>query len=50
MKKVHTETVSFGDQALLNDKPRMARVITQTDCHFITMSKFDFKTCIAKFN
>ena len=50
MKKVHTETIAFGELALIDDKPRRARIIAQTDCHLATVSKSDFNACIAKFN
>jgi hypothetical protein len=50
MKKVHTETSSFGELALIDDKPRRARIIASTDLHLATVSKMDFNSCIAKFN
>ena len=49
LKKVHTETRDFGAAAIIDNKPRTARVITVTDCDFATVSMNDFKNCLAKF-
>ena len=35
--------------AIIDNKPRTARVITVTDCDFATVSMNDFKNCLAKF-
>jgi len=48
MQTVHTITSggSFGELALENRKPRAARVVTVTDCHFATVCKEDFDKCL----
>ena len=33
---------SFGEGALLNDKPRGASILCKTDCYFAVMNKLDF--------
>ena len=32
----------FGEYGLMNDKPRMATIITREDCYFFTVKKEDF--------
>ena len=49
MKMVHRETRDFGGSALRDDKPRTARILTKTDCHFAIVTKRDFKNCLSKF-
>jgi CRP-like cAMP-binding protein len=52
MTKVHAykSGSSFGELALMNDKPRAASIITTSECHFATLSKADYKKCLAKFD
>lgn len=52
MTKVHSYKSggSFGELALRDDKPRAAKIITTSDCHFVTLSKSDFDKCIAQFD
>ena len=33
---------SFGEKALINNKPRSATVVTITDCEFIIIDKASF--------
>ena len=33
----------FGEQALMNDKPRGATILCKTDVHVAVMNKYDFK-------
>lgn len=39
---------SFGELALLNHKPRAARVLTETKCEFATMNKESYDRILAK--
>ena len=34
---------SFGEFALLNDKPRSATIVAKTACHFAVLNKFEFR-------
>jgi CRP-like cAMP-binding protein len=38
------EGESFGELALINDAPRMATVVSYTECIFAVLSKKDFST------
>ena len=38
----------FGEQALINNKPRMATVKCLEDCYFGVMSREDYKQSIGK--
>jgi len=42
MRKVHVEKNDFGDSSLIDNKPRTARIITATPCHFALIHKNDF--------
>lgn len=37
---------SFGELALINNKPRAATIKCITPCHFAVMSKADYKKCL----
>lgn len=39
---------SFGELALINNKPRAATVKCLTDCHFAVLSKSDFEILLKK--
>lgn len=39
---------SFGEQALLNEKPRAATIICTKDSHFATFNKFNYQRIIGK--
>ena len=39
---------SFGELALIGNKPRAARIRTLTECHFVVMTKHEFNRCLAK--
>eukprot|EP00347_Sterkiella_histriomuscorum_P010646 403375474 len=39
---------SFGELALITNKPRAARIKCLTDCHFAVMSKHEYNRCLAK--
>jgi CRP-like cAMP-binding protein len=51
MSKVHSygSGNSFGELALKDNKPRAATIVTTQDCYFATISKSDYKRCLAKF-
>jgi CRP-like cAMP-binding protein len=39
---------SFGELALINNKPRAATIHCEEGCHFAVMSKKDYKECLIK--
>ncbi len=39
---------SFGELALLDNKPRAARILCITDCHFAVMNKEDYNKSLSK--
>jgi len=39
---------SFGEGALINDKPRAATILCKTDCYFAVMNKLDFMVLLHK--
>lgn len=39
---------SFGELALINNRPRAATIICKEDCHFITINKKSFNHAISK--
>ena len=39
---------SFGELALITNKPRAARIKCITECHFAVMTKHEYTRCLAK--
>ena len=39
---------SFGEMALINNKPRGATILCKEDCHFATMGQEDYKSTLMK--
>ena len=39
---------SFGELALINDKPRAATITCESDSHFLVVNKHTFKTTVEK--
>ncbi len=51
LQRVHTlgSGGSFGEIALIEDKPRQARVVAITDLHLAIVQKDDYDKCLLKF-
>ena len=39
---------SFGELALLQDKPRAASIVAETDCHFALLGRRDYERILEK--
>jgi CRP-like cAMP-binding protein len=48
MQLIHTYKPGgyFGELALEDSRPRAARIVAATDCHFAVMSRDDYKACL----
>ena len=48
MKLIHTYKSGghFGELALEDSRPRAARIVAATDCHFAVMNRDDYKACL----
>jgi len=46
MVKLMDTGFAFGEMALMNNKPRMASIVSKTDCHFGVLNKSDFKSIL----
>lgn len=40
--------MGFGELALINNKPRLARIVSQEDCHLATLDKDSFVRILKK--
>ena len=38
--------MAFGELALINDAPRLATIVCETDCSFAVLNKTDYKAIL----